>query len=164
MANNELDPQEKLDYVLDLIARLPPALTHRLADLPALQEELAELDLNSCTGSVHWRDVNKEGKVNKLYILHGTNRTCPLHGHPEPGKRIRIYIGVNRDKIREALASIERQTQRSKLQGDLARHKNLIARALSSVKNIYYSLDYQVSQTDPGIPPYPIETGPVETK
>lgn len=164
MTTNELTPKETLDYVLDLIMLLPRAITHRLVDLPALQEELAELDQNSCTGNTHWRDTNKEGRARKLYILHGTNQHCPLHGHPEPGERIRVYIGADPARILEALSNIERQCKRSKLQENLLRHKNLIRRALSNIRNIYYALDYQVSQTDPGIPPYPIETGPVETK
>lgn len=142
MNDNELKPIDNLTYVLNLIKFLPQALTYRVADRSNLQRQLAELDGRTCTGHTHWRDKDKPGKTAKLYVLHSTNQTCPVHGKPKPDGRLRWYVGNKPDKISEALAAIEREVLRLDLNRKLGDIEGKIGYVMYRLQGLYRHLDY----------------------
>lgn len=160
MTNDEMTQTEKRAYTIELIQNLPAALKHRLVELDELQHQIAELDGTTCTGSEHWRGKATRTTARKLYILHGIDRTCPIHGAPATGKRLRCYVGTKQGNIDRARAAIKRHRQQRELLNQLAKHGEVLKRTLYTIKNIYWRLDYVVPQTDRGLKPYPIETEP----
>ena len=132
----------KLAYALHLINKLPNVVRSQTDALETIQQNLTQLEGRTCTGREHWRDKNTPGKTAKLYILHGTDQACPIHGTPEPGQRNRAYIGNKPDKIAEALAAIERETERQDLQRDLNNLVRKINRVTWEIKSLYRNLDH----------------------
>jgi len=100
----------ELDYnqILQHASQLPQALeaTRILAEM--LNNQLLKLTNNRCNGSEHWRDANANHRKPKLYIIHPQDCACPIHGQPEPGKRIRTYVGTDPAKIEGAQEAIAR--------------------------------------------------------
>lgn len=162
MTDNDIEQDDRITYALDLIGRLPDAIEHRLAEHTDLQQQLAELDGNTCTGTEHWRDTKNAKHAAKLYVIHRIDQSCPIHGQPDPGKRLRTYIGSKPGKIDQARNAIEREGRYLKLRKQQRGYDELVARILYRIKGLYWILDYIVSQTDQGIPPYPTETDPAE--
>jgi len=74
----------------------------------------------TCTGTVHWRDSNGSGKTPKMYAIHGVDQPCPIHGEPEPGGRLRVYVGTDKARQQETLEAMEREQD---LQDTLTRLK-----------------------------------------
>jgi hypothetical protein len=146
MNDNKPTATDNLNYALLLIHKLPDALTAHVAALSAIQQRLDELQGRTCTGRAHWRDKNASGKTAKLYILHSTDRVCPVHGKPLQGGRIRFYVGNKPDKISEALAAIERQTERTQLQQDLHRLESAVERVGWRIKELYHYLDHDLPE------------------
>lgn len=142
MDNNKLQPINNLTYALNLIKFMPQALLHHVDALSALRQRLQELDGRTCTGHPHWRDKNTEGKTAKMYILHGTDQICSIHGTPRQGERTRSYIGNKPDKISAALAAIERETERQDLQKDLRRLQGTITHVIYQLQALYRRLDH----------------------
>jgi len=122
------------------IQELPNAFGCRQAELHALCEQIIKLRKSYCTGTEHWRDTNAEGQTPKLYVIHRINTNCPLHGHPEPGKRIRTYIGSKREKIAAAQAAIERGQQYETAMAELKRKHQDIERGAFNLHQIYWAL------------------------
>lgn len=58
-----------------------------------------------CTGTVYWR---RDGGNPKLYVNHGIDQACPIHGEPAPGKRLRVYVGTDPARQQRAKEAIER--------------------------------------------------------
>lgn len=148
MTNNGSNPTDRINYALHLIDRLPQALLHHLAPLDDIRERLQALDGRTCTGNPHWRDKNAPGKTAKLYILHRTDQTCPVHGAPPSAGRLRVYVGNKPDLIADALAAIERNTELLELQ-----------RRLSSLLGTIGSLTYTIKTVYRRIAHYPPEPG-----
>ncbi|MBA7671059.1 hypothetical protein ES703_79210 [subsurface metagenome] len=123
-----------------LIFHLPTAFSDQQIELHALSEQIIELRETYCTGTEHWRDTNAEGQTPKLYIIHHINTNCPLHGRPEPGKRIRTYIGSKREKIAAAQAAIERGQQYETAMAELKRKHQDIERGAYNLHQIYWAL------------------------
>lgn len=159
MNDNGPTTSSELTYALRLINQLPAALHHQATILDDLQQRLTELEGRTCTGNAHWRDKDTPGKTAKLYVLHGTDQACPVHGEPDPGKRNRTYIGNKPDRIAEALAAIERNTERLDLERRVARPQEAINRVVFRLKNMYYALDY--APPEPGEAIEPIRTDDV---
>jgi len=152
MNNDEMTPTDQLNYALRLIRDLPNALTLHIAPMGQIRQRLEELEGRTCTGNVHWRDNNTPGKTAKLYVLHGIDQDCPIHGQPSQGERIRSYIGNKPDKISDALAAIERNTERRKLQRDLKYFQETISRVAYRIKNIYWILGHTTPEPDQETP------------
>ena len=154
MTKNNPTPTDKLTYALHLIDKLPQALLHHVAPLDDILYHLGQLNGRTCTGNPHWRDKNASGKTAKLYILHRTNETCPVHGQPEPGCRHRVYVGNKPDRIADALAAIERHAELCQLQ---RQHNNLqgtIGRLTYQINALYRILGHY--PPEPGQDPQPI--------
>jgi len=89
-------------------SQLPQALDDARQQCEKLSNLLLELADDHCTGTEHWRDANSTHRKPKLYIIHPLNAICPIHGQPEPGKRIRTYVGTDPAKIEAAQGAITR--------------------------------------------------------
>ena len=87
------------------------AVTHlknRISDLyalePRIEDAFAALQAAEakprCSGRPHWR-----GDI--LYANHSINASCPTHGVPGTGERLRVYIGKKEYKITRTLAAME---------------------------------------------------------
>lgn len=133
---------DKLDYALLLIDRLRAPLLARTANLGQITQQLDTIKHRFCTGRTHWRDQNAPGKTPKLYVLHSTDETCPIHGTPSPGQRTRVYVGNKPDKIGKALDDIERTSEHTDLQRQLHRIEQIIWDATWHLQDIYRKLDY----------------------
>lgn len=163
MNDNHLRSIDNRTYVLHLIESLPPALAHHTVYLEDLHQALEALGSRTCTGHEHWRDKDTPGKTPKLYILHGTDQTCPLHGQPGCGGRLRIYVGNKPDKIADALAAIEREEQRLALHRKLHRLDGNIDYLIFQLKGLYRHLHHQPPERGEQQPAIPIETDPMMT-
>ena len=73
----------------------------------------------TCTGSVHWRDLDRPDRQPKLYAIHSVDNSCPMHGRPERGKRLRVYVGTDPEKQDHVLDGIERQKQKAHLESQI---------------------------------------------
>ena len=144
---NATDPSpvsNHVDYLLLLLKHLIPAILTRTAPLITTQQQIDDIKNTVCTGREHWRDRNKPGKTAKLYVIHSTDYPCPLHGKPEPGQRLRVYIGNKPQKIADALAAIERLDDYTRLTHDHDQIDNLITRTTYDITAIYHRLEYEL--------------------
>lgn len=145
------NPEASIDqtaYVLLLLKRLVPAVLTRTAPLAPMGHSIAALKQTVCTGRQHWRDRDKPGKTAKLYVIHGTDVKCPLHGSPDPGQRLRVYIGNKPQKIAAALAAIEQINEYQRLNSDRAAILALLRRTIYDLKSMYRRLDYVAPAPD----------------
>jgi len=147
---------ETIEYHLN---QLPSTFEHRRAELNALTNQLHELAETHCTGAEHWRDANTNNRKPKLYIIHRTDATCPVHGEPEPGKRIRTYIGSNPDNIRDAQAAIERGRQYLSIRLQLKRKHQATQHANHALRRIFWALELELPQPPFETPPEQTPTG-----
>ena len=115
------------------------AQTYAIADsLRDTADELADLP-PICTGHPYWRD-NKSSQL--LYANHGVNRSCPIHGTPDPGKRLRSYIGANRDTQAAALADIDRAATLHDLQEQIRQHTLALQAAHRELHTILHAFKH----------------------
>ena len=106
MTYNEPEPT-----TTEKIAIIRQALEKHNYTIHEMQKEIADLDrAGTCTGVVHWRD-----KSSRMYANHGVNKNCPIHGIPKPGRRLRIYVGVDLLKQDQVRAAIKRHKQKVEL-------------------------------------------------
>lgn len=140
MDNTTPTATEYIEHLHTLIKHLPEAVTAFITPLDAIQHRLSALDGRTCTGHAHWRDKNASDKTPKLYILHGTDKGCPVHGKPPAGERTRSYIGNKPDKISEALAAIERQTEHLQLRKDYGHLVGTVRFTTHQIETLYRHL------------------------
>ena len=108
-----------IERIIKIASGCAEVIRRRIAEISDLQNYLDRLNGNTCTGREWWRDKDHPTKTPKLYILHSIDQTCPLHGEPEPGKRLRVYIGSDPVNVAEARAAIERTHEKKHLEGRL---------------------------------------------
>lgn len=128
------------DSINNHLQELPNAFDHCRIARGQLQEQARELEKTHCTGTEHWRDSNSNSKTPKLYVIHHTNTDCPIHGSPEPGKRIRTYIGSKQRKIQEARDAITKGQRYLTVVAELRQLSQKINRASYTLKRIYWDL------------------------
>ena len=135
------------DRLLNLAAACVEAIRRRLHDLTHLQEELEALRGNTCMGREYWRAKHHPTRMAKLYILHSIDQVCPIHGTPQLGTRLRVYIGSDPYKIAEAREYIRRLQK----WWNLERQIEALQRSLSScedlLRSFYDALDYTVGNS-----------------
>lgn len=91
--------------------------TQQIADLHI---QIGDLEAaGTCTGTAHWRDRDRPNHQPKLYAIHGVDNSCPMHGKPKRGKRLRAYVGADPEKQDCALDAIERQKQKAHLESQI---------------------------------------------
>jgi len=105
---------ELRNAALDLLDAIETAL----AEAAMLRHRLQRLAGRTCTGAEHWRDADSSSP--KLYVNHGIDEACPLHGTPEPGTRIRTYVGTKPSRQKRARAAMHAETMRRAYEQRLA--------------------------------------------
>ncbi len=134
------DPTEKLNQLLFLFTQLPDAVLQSVSTLGQIKQRLEQLEGRTCTGHVHWRDKDTPGKTAKLYILHGTDEPCPLHGQPDPGKRLRTYIGNKPERIARAKGALDLYGERRQKLQELLRLHSILDRILYVARYMFTTL------------------------
>jgi hypothetical protein len=99
---------------------LPSAILERTQTLNELRERLSWLNEKSCTGTEYWRNRNHPTREPKLYINHGIDQPCPVHGVPDPGTRIRTYIGSDEENITQARQWLGNELERQCIQDQVS--------------------------------------------
>jgi hypothetical protein len=116
-------PREKLTEAVDQIPTAVQDALDQLDHLTAVIEEIKARGI--CTGTVYWRDQETNPK---MYANHGTDQACPIHGTPESGSRLRVYVGTDEERQQRTLEAM----QRRETLHDLARQKSALDHALNS--------------------------------
>jgi len=111
------------------------ALEARVDELARLRVDLAALDGQTCTGREFW-----QGK--RLYANHSINQACPLHGRPEPGARLRCYVGSDPDRIERARAAMALEQNRVSLEREVRTAEHGLAAVGNALRHYYGLLGY----------------------
>ena len=91
------------------IAGLAESYRRHVEELEQVEAEIEQVSGQGvCNGTPTWRDAGHSTRSPKLYIVHSINRSCPIHGQPDAGRRIRTYVGCDEERIAKALAAVER--------------------------------------------------------
>lgn len=116
---------------LETISEHLDALT---AQIDALDAQIANLDeAGVCTGTDYWREGTK------LYANHGIDQGCPIHGEPESGKRLRVYVGTNQEAQQETLAAIARYRQKADLESQIRQIEMQRGRVERSIADAWHA-------------------------
>lgn len=137
---NYAHPTVDHDEIRYQASQLPQALDDARQDCETCSNILQELADNHCTGTEHWRDANTDHRKPKLYVIHPLNGACPIHGSPEPGKRIRTYIGTDPAKIEAAQQAMTRHSRYKNAFRELQELHRRIKRAANDIRQAWYSL------------------------
>lgn len=129
-------------------SQLPQALDLMRRQCEILSDVLLKLANDHCTGTEHWRDANADHRKPKLYVIHPLNATCPIHGDPEPGKRIRTYVGSDPTKIKAAQEAIARHRHYKNAFGELQRLHQSLRRTHYDIKNAWINLGLKAPNLD----------------
>lgn len=129
-------------------SQLPQALDDARLQCEMCSNILLDLADDHCTGTEHWRDANADHRKPKLYIIHPLNATCPIHGDPKPGKRIRTYVGTDPAKIEAAQEAITRCRHYENAFRELQDLHRRIKHAHGNIRQAWYELGL-----DPPAPP-----------
>ncbi|MCP4539735.1 MAG: hypothetical protein GY832_21565 [Chloroflexi bacterium] len=100
---------------------------------------VADLEASKiCTGWVYWREQDVPGKTPKMCIMHSVNASCPMHGTPKPGDRLRVYVGTDLEKQQQVLEAIEHQKHKSHLESQIRRTEVRLRRVKSSIDDVWH--------------------------
>jgi hypothetical protein len=135
--------EEQHEKLIQVAYKAPDAFDQAFLEITEIEEELSRIG-DTCTGQPYWRDKDHPTRAPKLYVNHGIDEACPMHGEPEPGKRIRTYIGADEQAIEEALAAIEREEERQRLTQRLKRLQRGIIAAHSSMGHALRYVGWQM--------------------
>jgi hypothetical protein len=136
-----------IDRLLDLAAMCETAIQDCANELTWLQAGLKDLDSQTCTGREWWRDRGHPTREEKLYILHSVGAACPVHGKPEPGGRLRVYVGNDFERIKEARQAIAREVQRQEMEARAQQIRHGLASCGYHFRAIFGLLGYKVGDT-----------------
>lgn len=125
-----------------IAARLSYIVKTRHAQYLAERAHLATFDGNTCTGQVSWRDQDKPGLTPRMIVLHSVNQTCPIHGEPKKGGRLRTYIGTNLGKQQTAIEAIEREGERKECEKQVRAMERAFSRGLARACEAIETLGY----------------------
>jgi hypothetical protein len=143
-----------IEQLVEIAEALPDAILERERKLEGLRQRLDWLESWSCNGTEYWRDRNHPTREPKLYINHGVDQACPMHGTPEPGKRLRIYLGANERRIEDARGWLENEKERKALEYKFNRLRNAMNRLNTQIRRLFAEIGYKID--DEGwLPPRP---------
>jgi len=136
--------KEQHEKLIQVAYKAPDAFDQAFSEITELENKLAQIDGRTCTGKPYWRDEDHPTRAPKLYVNHGIDQACPMHGEPDPGQRIRTYIGADEQAIEDALAAIEREEERQRLTQRLERLQRGIIAAQSSMGHALRYVGWQI--------------------
>ncbi len=128
--------------LITVAARMPDAIQETLGFVERLNQAIGHLEGQACTGVLYWRDKDTPGRMPKLYIIHGVDQSCPIHGAPKPGRRVRIYIGSDPQKQSAAFAALERETRRQRLADERTRLNDALRNGCGTLRRLLADLGY----------------------
>ena len=137
---NYAHPTIDHDEIKYQASQLPQALDFARTNCQICNVTVERLTNDHCTGAEHWRDAHTDHRKPKLYIIHPLNVACPIHGNPEPGKRIRTYIGTDPAKIAAAQEALTRHRHYKNAFRELQELHRCIHRAHVSIKEAWFAL------------------------
>ena len=88
---NAVDVMHKLKQIQELISRISAEIVRLTND-------------GLCSGVRYYRNNGQVNGVKLLYANHGIDQVCPTHGKPDPGQRLRIYVGKDQLKRKKVTA------------------------------------------------------------
>lgn len=138
--------------LITVAARLAEAVPETLGYATRLGEAAARLAAHACTGAPYWRDKDAPGRRPKLYVIHGLNQACPLHGTPAPGDRIRTYVGCAPEKQRAAGAAMADEARRQALLAEQAALSAVLCQAQPTLRALLTALGYDPETGRPTAP------------
>jgi len=124
-----------VDRLVRLAAGAGDALRARVDELARLRADLAALDGQTCTGREYWQR-------GRLYANHSINQACPVHGKPEPGGRLRCYVGSDPAHIERARAAMALETRRADLEREVRTAEHGLAAVGNALRHYYGLLGY----------------------
>jgi len=127
-----------------MVGGIGEAITRRQAEVAEIEQELAALEGITCVGREWWRDRDHPTKKAKMYVNHSIDQVCPLHGEPEPGGRLRVYVGSDPDAIVEAREAMAREVHRVALALRLRRVEGALGNCRWTLNRLYSDLGYNV--------------------
>jgi hypothetical protein len=140
--------QDTIQWLRRLASLAENPIIARLHEWEQVIEALNRLAGQTCTGRVYWRDGNAPGKTPKMIIIHGIGQACPLHGAPETGERLRIYVGVDKERQESAIAAIQNEKERCKLELRKEGIEHALRRCGHNLCQSYECLGYTVPRPD----------------
>lgn len=135
---------DKNERLITMVSGIEQAIKARQSEVYNIELELMELDGNTCVGREWWRDKDHPTREAKMYVNHSIDQACPLHGEPEPGGRLRIYVGSEMANIADAREAMDQEVHRQELQRRLNRLKNGLRNCGWSLSRFYDQLGYDV--------------------
>jgi hypothetical protein len=131
----------------DLLAKIAfdfQHLSNRHKRLILFQTELAAKGI--CTGKRGYKSL---AKGDALYAIHGMGQSCPMHGQPDRGTRIRKYVGISTGpEAVEVMAAMERATQYAHLLDQIKQLTNIIGMTEHHIKTTAELLAAALTEID----------------
>ena len=140
--------QDTIQWLRRLATLAENPIITRLHELEQVTRQLDELTGWTCTGRVHWRDKDRPDKTPKMYVIHSTDQACPLHGQPEPGARLRVYVGIDEEKQEAAQAAIQAERHKRRLKERKEGLERALHRCGYHLREFYEVLGYTVPRQD----------------
>ena len=119
--------------MMEAVDRLTLAIATAQQELEGVSNEILSLEGTTCTGTIHWRPSG-DGSAAMMYANHKHDQTCPLHGAPKEGSRLRVYIGKKPQRQQDTEKAMELHAVLQTLQ----RRERHLSYALNS--------DYRIDQ------------------
>lgn len=132
------------ERLIGMVSGIEDAIKTRQAEMTEMERELAALDGTTCIGREWWRDKDHPRKEAKLYINHSIDQACPLHGKPEPGGRLRVYVGSDFANIADVREAMDREVHRQELERRLRKIQSGLSNCGYSISRFYDYLGYDV--------------------
>lgn len=135
--------QEQIDKLNKVALYVENAIDSAETVLDELAEKIEALDGKTCTGSEHWRDKEHPTRDAKMQALHGKDVSCPIHGKPVKGGRMRSYVGSNPDKITGIREAWRLHTVRKELLAQQGHARNRLRNAVNSMEGFFTNLGWK---------------------
>lgn len=129
--NIDAATQEKLMTIIEYLQDQGQKIDDLLFQVADLEQT------EMCTGRVYWRDQDTPGQTPKMCIAHSVNGSCPLHGEPKPGERLRVYVGTDPEKQDQVLEAIEHQNRKARLESRVRQAEVWLGRVERAIDDVW---------------------------
>jgi hypothetical protein len=140
--------QDTVRWLRRLASLAENPIIARLHELEQVAKALDRFTGWTCSGRVHWRDRNAPGKTPKMVIIHSIDQVCPLHGAPEAGKRLRIYVGTDEERQKAAISAMQGEEEKRRVEQCKESVERALRRGGHNLCRFYECLGYTVPRLD----------------
>lgn len=130
------------DRLVQIAQALPGAIAERSQALHQMQAHLDDLTQRSCNGTEYWRNKDHPTREPKMYVNHGLDQVCNVHGKPSPGDRLRVYVGSDPDKQTETRQLMENEKERQVIHRQVAQLERALNRLDWRMGQLFESVGY----------------------